>query len=90
MPKAIRIPWTERERGWGIRPDGATLHQSREHAEAFVERTWRQPVRENTARSYVPDEYSRPDVEPHEAPEVDVTDEVWAKIVENNGTIWER
>ncbi len=28
--------WTEFERGWGSRPDGASLHLTKEDAEAFV------------------------------------------------------
>jgi len=89
MPKAIRITWTEFERGWGTRPDGASLHQTREHAVAFIERVWDQPVRENLDKGIVPDEYSRPDQTPQDAPEVEVSDEVLAKIIDGNGTAWE-
>lgn len=87
--KAIRITWTEYERGWGQRPDGVSLHQSREHAAAFIERIWNIPVRENNSKGIVPDEYSRPDCDAADAKEVDVTDEVWQRIVTNGGTIWE-
>lgn len=55
MPTAYAVNWTEYERGWGARPDGHTLHVSREQAE--------QHVRDYMAKLPIkaPDEYSLPD-----------------------------
>jgi hypothetical protein len=30
------VSWTESERGWGQRPDGYTLHATREEADRFI------------------------------------------------------
>lgn len=91
MPHALRITWTERERGWGLRPDGATLHQSREHAVDYIEHNYNAKVRENLERNYIPDEYSSPDYAGDDpaVPLVEVSDEVWQKIIDNGGTAWE-
>lgn len=77
MGSVYCINWTEHERGWGQRPDGHTLHASRENADAYLaDFIARQPAE---AR----DEYSRPGkpflVEVHE----DVFDLVQAK-----GWVW--
>lgn len=55
MKTAFLDTWTESERGWGQRPDGCTIHLSKEDYKAYVKEYWdRMP---NT----VQDEYSRPD-----------------------------
>lgn len=54
--------WLESERGWGTRPDGFSLHISKEDLAAFVREYW-----EKMPES-VPDEYSRPDGEPYLCP----------------------
>jgi hypothetical protein len=52
-----RQNWLESERGWGIRPDGCSLHLSRLDRDVYVRQYWdRMP-------DQVPDEYSRPDGE---------------------------
>jgi hypothetical protein len=57
----VRQDWLESERGWGIRPDGCTLHLTRNHWETYIKEYWsRMP-------SEVPDEYSRPSGEPYGA-----------------------
>lgn len=55
MKAAVRVDWTEYERGWGSRPDGTSLHRDMETAIAFI--------RERTAhhtQAVAPDEYSAP------------------------------
>lgn len=50
--------WDESERGWGIRPDGVSLHLTDVDREVYVAEYWR----EEHARTggITPDEYSRP------------------------------
>ena len=56
--KVLRQDWVESERGWGIRPDGYSLHLNSEDLDKFVRQYWsRMP-------DQVPDEYSRPSGEP--------------------------
>lgn len=52
-----RQNWLESERGWGIRPDGYSLHLSRLDRDAYVRQYW------NRMPEQVPDEYSLPDGE---------------------------
>ena len=51
--KVIRQDWEESERGWGVRPDGYTLHLTLEDHAAYVKKFY-------TGRDGpVPDEYTR-------------------------------
>jgi hypothetical protein len=52
--RAFAMAWEEKERGWGNRPDGWSLHSSREEYESFRERHWA------GVPSPRPDEYSLP------------------------------
>lgn len=46
--------WEESERGWGIRPDGFTLHLTEENHKQYIKEFWdKQP------KDYVPAEYTR-------------------------------
>lgn len=47
--------WEESERGWGVRPDGYTLHLHEEDRKKFV--AWYYRTYNN--KSYVPEEYTR-------------------------------
>ena len=50
----VKVLWEESEQGWGVRPDGYSLHRNSEDAKAFVNEYWdRMP-------NNVPEEYSRP------------------------------
>lgn len=49
--------WTESERGWGCRPDGCSLHISKDEYDRYVDSYWKKMPDEP------PDEYSRPDGE---------------------------
>jgi len=51
---AIIQEWLESERGWGQRPDGCSVHLSREDLGTYVEEYWASMPKE------VPSEYSRP------------------------------
>lgn len=54
----VRQDWVESERGWGVRPDGYSLHLTSGDRDAFVKDYW------DTMPNEAPDEYSRPDGEP--------------------------
>ncbi|MEY2665200.1 MAG: hypothetical protein RLZZ480_305 [Candidatus Parcubacteria bacterium] len=54
----VRQDWLESERGWGIRPDGYSLHLTESNRQQFVREYWDRMPDE------VPDEYSRPSGEP--------------------------
>jgi hypothetical protein len=51
--------WTEFERGWGQRPDGCSIHATREDALQFI-KDYRVRARKIDG-GVVPDEYSRED-----------------------------
>jgi len=60
--------WEESERGWGTRPDGYTLHMTKQDAKDFAQRfmdSQRQSF-EDRGIDGVPDEYTRPCGEPYE------------------------
>jgi hypothetical protein len=49
------VDWTEYERGWGQRPDGKSLHNSKESAEKCVS----DYDKENNNLKEVPESYSK-------------------------------
>jgi len=54
-----RMDWEESERGWGVRPDGYSLHLTPEAWTKFYAEFVRKE-RERNPSGIVPDEYSRP------------------------------
>ena len=85
LPKlryAVLDTWTESERGWGTRPDGATLHLTMEDYKKYVEEYWGRMPKE------IPDEYSRPDGSPRN---VVISDELYQKVVasKNGIPLWQ-
>ena len=61
MPTEVYVQnWEESERGWGARPDGFTVHVTREQRDEYV-RWYNEYVNDGDE---VPDEYTRPDGEP--------------------------
>lgn len=63
--------WVESERGWGVRPDGCSIHRTLADLKKFVEAYWKDmPVD-------APDEYSRPEGEPIQ---VNVTESVYKPL----------
>lgn len=51
--------WVESEAGWGVRPDGFSLHVGREALEKFIKEYWR------GMPAAPPSEYSRPEGAPY-------------------------
>ena len=83
MKTVFLVTWTESERGWGTRPDGCTIHASKEDYDKYVKSYWARMPKET------PDEYSRPD---NNINEVDVSDAIYEKMVnegENGLAIWQ-
>jgi hypothetical protein len=61
LEEVVYVSWEESERGWGVRPDGCSLHKTQDEFETFLEKYWAGMPDE------VPDEYSRPTGEPVKA-----------------------
>jgi hypothetical protein len=74
-------PWEESERGWGIRPDGYSIHLNETDRKRFVKEYWEEQP------DYVPDEYSRPSGNPY-LQDFLVDDETLARLVVRFGN-WE-
>ena len=60
MPVIIVQEWEEREHGWGVRPDGYTLHASVAACAAAVDARLRRQAEYYTKRGVIgaPDEYT--------------------------------
>ena len=56
------VSWTERERGWGQRDDGYSLHESSEDFKKYEKEHWAWYEKEYGHET--PDEYSSPDSSP--------------------------
>lgn len=54
MKKLYLQYWEESERGWGVRPDGCSLHLEQSDHNKFIE-----SVYSDRSESSVPDEYDR-------------------------------
>lgn len=83
--------WEESERGWGVRPDGYTLHRSEADRVRFVEKFWQ---RQRAAfGASAPDEYTRESGKAYECPVSDaiydvITDDgVWDHELRRHGLI---
>lgn len=74
--------WVESERGWGVRPDGSSLHATDEDRRAFIDRYWG-----TLPDGHAPDVYSRPDGKPFP---VDIDEETLDRITrsEDGLGIW--
>lgn len=73
--------WTESERGWGQRPDGYSLHQTKEDRDAFVDSYNKQ----FNNKAEVPDEYSFADGSPTV---VVVHTSIYRKLKASKNGIW--
>jgi len=70
--------WEESERGWGVRPDGYSLHIDDVQYKLFIAAYWA------TMPKDAPDEYSRPSGTPYMAT-VELTDEEQAQMIHAHG-----
>ncbi len=55
MNKCILQFWEESERGWGVRPDGCTIHLSEEVRDSYIK-----GIYSHRDSKIVPHEYDRP------------------------------
>ncbi len=78
MKPMLYQEWLESERGWGIRPDGFSLHISQKHLDKFVEAYW------ETMPPVAPDDYSRPDGKPKL---IQVDDQLYKTVEEQGGSM---
>ena len=77
MKKVYLQHWEESERGWGIRPDGCSLHTTLTERKNYVESIYKDRDANN-----VPDEYDRVCGEPIE---VSIKEELYNSF--ENGTL---
>ena len=61
QPDVIVQKWEESERGWGVRPDGYSLHLTEADRKAFVQAHW------DALPAEAPYAYTRPSGAPYDA-----------------------
>lgn len=66
--------WTETERGWGTRSDGASFHLKEEDCKSYIKDYW----------DSMPDEYSRPD---YNLKNMIVSDEIYNDVCNSKNGI---
>ena len=71
----IRQDWEESERGWGVRPDGCSLHKTIEDCRAYISQYW------DSMPRYAPNEYERPAGEPYH---ISVPKELYDEMAESD------
>ena len=69
--KVVMVEWVESERGWGIRPDGVSLHHHDNMAKHYIRSYW------NDMPDETPDEYSRPNSDPTP---VEISDDLYEEM----------
>tara|TARA_Y100000310_G_scaffold94631_1_gene92386 strand:- start:2224 stop:2697 length:474 start_codon:yes stop_codon:yes gene_type:complete len=82
-PATIKVwvqQWTEREQGWGQRPDGYTLHIEREDIDRFVKAMRDREAAQGYGHHNVPKEYTSPEGEPYET-EMAADDEIVVNLL---------
>ncbi|MBU1198703.1 MAG: hypothetical protein KKF46_02720 [Nanoarchaeota archaeon] len=74
----VRQEWTETERGWGMRPDGYSLHKTVEECKQYINDYWEGMPHK------IPDEYSFPSGKPYT---VDVDKEIYQSVIKSSNGI---
>lgn len=72
--------WEESEAGWGVRPDGWTIHKNMEDCKQYSKEFWDRQTK--ILGVEVPPEYTRASGEPFEM-EIDSGDELYCKLLES-------
>lgn len=81
--KVLCQKWEESEIGWGTRPDGYSLHLSKESLKSYIKEYW------DSMPDETPEEYSRPNGSPYWC-EVDTETLKKVSIAEKAGHYGER
>ncbi len=79
MPSVLRQDWEEPERGWGVVPDGYSMHLDVIHRDKFVDAYWAKMPHAT------PDIYSRPVM--FGLYEVEIDQATYRKIVAAGGSL---
>lgn len=78
-PRTVVVQkWEESERGWGVRPDGYSLHLSEEDCVAYLQAY----LGPRATHASVPNEYDRPCGSPYSA---EVDEETYEKLLAASG-----
>lgn len=79
--------WEESEAGWGVRPDGATLHLTEASRASYVSDYWEREKKNNPSGA-VPHEYTRTSGRPQV---IDVDKATYDKVkgTKNGLMLWE-
>ncbi len=75
--------WKEHERGWGVRPDGASLHRTEGDRKEYLKRFWETEKKRNPS-GRTPEEYSCESGSPFV---MDVDEETYRKVCESENGI---
>lgn len=80
MPMAFCQQWEESEAGWGVRPDGYSIHKTLEDAKQYVADYLKrqQEYFESKGEFNTPHEYTRPAGEPYQCM---LTDEMARELI---------
>lgn len=70
--RAITQAWVESEKGWGVRPDGSSLHLTEQDREKFIKEYW------DGMPDETPDVYCRPEGQPRGCL---IDDETYSKLL---------
>ena len=79
MTTVVVQKWEESERGWGVRPDGYSLHPDIAALKRYIAAYWKKMP------DGVPDEYSRPSGTPYLADinDIDFKGQIGLRIFDN-------
>ena len=75
MQKVYLQHWEESERGWGVRPDGCSLHLTLDNHKSYVNKVY-----DNRDTNVIPHEYERVVGEPIE---VMISDVIFEELVKS-------
>jgi hypothetical protein len=78
MNKCVLQFWEESEKGWGIRPDGCTIHLNERFRDSYISKIY-----SNRSNKSIPKEYDRPVGNPIEC---FISDSLYEKV-DQIGTI---
>ena len=75
------MPWEESERGWGVRPDGYSVHATEAGYDDYLSAYWK------SMPDITPDEYSRPGKHKTKAVEIYANGKLHEALLAKSGTL---